>query len=252
VKEVSSRSNPRFKLWLSLTEAKGLRQNHLCLVSGKKLIDEVLREAPESLEDFLLPPGSMPPPQLPIPATRLTAPLFKEVDVIGTKAPIAVVRTTPIEPWKFHAPRGLELVLALSDPANLGGVLRSAAAFGVKRVILTEECASPFLPKALRASAGTALKISFSRIGSLKTSQFDSEVFGLDMTGENLSGFKWPQNGLLVLGEEGQGLPSTLAIKRLMIPMAPGVESLNAMVAASLALYSYALQHPVGLEQRGT
>lgn len=245
MKEISSRINPRFKLWLSLTETKGLRQNHLCLVSGDKLVDEILTESPELVEHLILPPEAAPPSKAGVAMTRLAAPLFKALDVVGTRAPIAVVRTAPIQPWIPEPPRGLELVLALSDPANLGSLLRSAAAFGVHRVILTEECASPFLPKALRSSAGAALKLNLARTGPLKSLILTEEALGLDMDGENLCEFRWPKDSLLVLGEEGQGLPQVLPVKRLSIDMARGTESLNATVAASIALYSYSLQHPV-------
>lgn len=242
MKEITSRTNPRFKTWLSLTEARGIRQNQLCLVSGGKLVDEILRDSPGALEEFLLPPKVMPPSDLPVPATRLSAPLFKELDVIGTRLPIAVVRTPTVDNWIPKPAVGLELVLALSDPANLGGLVRSAAAFGVQRVILTEECASPFLPKSLRASAGSAFKMTFFRTGPLKAFESQGEVLGLDMEGEPLSSFNWPKDGRLILGEEGQGLPSSLGVRRIAIPMAPKIESLNATVAASIALYTYSRQ----------
>ena len=64
-------------------------------------------------------------------------------------------------------------------------------------------------------------------------------ILALDMHGKNLGTFTWPRNARLLIGEEGQGVPASKAFEFLSIPMAREVESLNATVAASIALYSY-------------
>lgn len=242
--EITSRTNPRFKRWLSLTESRGIRKEGLCLLSGKKLVNEILQSHSDSVVELLLPPKVDIPHGARCQTIRLTSELFKEIDVIGTRQPIAVVKTPDIPEWRQEKPNGLEVVAALSDPGNLGGLLRSTHAFGVRRVILTEECASPFLPKATRASAGISLQMQFAHAPSIKSLELNNTGIGLDMNGEDLSQFSWPKNALLVLGEEGQGLPQNLNLKKLKIPMQAGTESLNAMVAASIAMYSYASQHP--------
>lgn len=243
--EITSRTNPRFKRWLSLTESKGIRKEGLCLLSGKKLVNELLQSRPELVVEILLPPKGDALNAFDGPQVRLTSELFKEIDVIGTRSPIAVVKTSNIPEWQQTETRGLEVIAALSDPGNLGGLLRSAHAFGVRRVILTEESASPFLPKTLRASAGISLNMEFAYAPSIKNLELKNSAIGLDMDGEDLNSFSWPANSLLVLGEEGQGLPDQLNLQRLKIPMRAGTESLNAMVAASIAMFAYASQHPV-------
>ena len=170
---------------------------------------------------------------------RLAAPLFKALDVIGTNSPLAVIAAPELARWSPAPPRGLELILALSDPNNLGACLRSAEAFGVSRVILTEECSSPYLPRALRASVGSSLRVPMVRTGRLSDLTL-SDVVGLDAGGTPLDQFAWPNDLYLALGEEGRGLPANLSGPRLSIPMRGAVESLNATVAASLALYAYA------------
>lgn len=235
--EISSSTNALYKKWLSLLEGRGLRKEGLCLVSGKKLVEECLRNTPDAVEQILLPP-KVEALNVRCKQARLSSALFKELDVIGTKAPIAVVRVPEIEPWAAHTPHGLELILALSDPGNLGSVLRSAEAFGVKRIILTEESASPFLPKSLRASAGASLRLKFFSAAKLESLKIQNAL-ALDMAGENIRTAQWPRDSYLILGEEGRGLPKNLELRRLSIPMQPGTESLNATVAASIALYVY-------------
>ncbi|HMN69900.1 MAG TPA: RNA methyltransferase [Bdellovibrionales bacterium] len=235
---IESRQNPKFKTWLSLLDSKGLKRQGQALVSGEKLVQELLRDRPEMVRDILLPPKATRPNTTRPNITRLSGPLFNLLDVLGTKSPLAVIQTPAIPDWEPEPPRGLELVVALGDPANLGALLRSAEAFGVTRVILTREAASPFLPKALKASALSSLRVKLARTAKSLAELELENAFGLDMDGESLTEFTWPEDMYLVLGEEGQGLPGGLEIKRLSVPMAGKVESLNATIAASLALYS--------------
>ena len=238
--EISSAQNPKFKTWLSLLESKGIRAERLALVSGSKVIEELLKQRPKDVEELLLPPKSDWTPPAKVRCTRLSSDLFKKLDVIGTRAPLAVVCAPDLEAWTPTKPQGLELVLALSDPSNLGACLRSAEAFGVSRVILTKECSSPFLPKCIRASSGSVFRVQMMTCGDLADFRANgADIVGLDMHGENLFGFAWPENLYLLLGEEGRGLPNGLCSKTLKIPMQAPVESLNATVAASVALAQF-------------
>ena len=123
--------------------------------------------------------------------------------------------------------------------------MRSALAFSASKVILTQEAAHPFLPKAVKASAGAVLTLPIYRqrrnLDEL-TSEAE-ELFALDMQGTPAHKMEWPKNLRLLLGEEGGGLPEgTRRLQKISIPTGP-IESLNATVAASIALYNYHLQH---------
>lgn len=234
--ELSSAQNAKFKRWESLLEAKGIKRESRALVSGLKLVQELLQSMPDRVEDLIYPPKADPLTD-DIRSTRLSSPLFKKLDVLGTHQPLAVVEISPVPEWTPGPPEGLELIVSLSDPSNLGALLRSAEAFGASHIILTQECASPFLPKAIKAASLSTFRVKLARTGSLKELRLE-RALGLDMEGESLQGFKWPKNCHLILGEEGQGLPLSLNVKRIRIPMAGAIESLNATVAASIALYS--------------
>jgi len=238
--EINSRQNVKFKTWLSLTEARGIKKSGLALISGEKLVQEFLRQNPSQAADLIYPPKAR---EIAAPKNvksySLSAPLFKSLDVLGTHAPLLCVRTPEIAEWKGGAPQGLELILALSDPGNLGALLRSAEAFGVTRVILTQESAMPFLPKTIRASSGAVLRISLCKFSLPLAEVTADSLYALDMNGTDIRQFQWPNDLYLVLGEEGRGIPPSLKTKTLTIPMARTVESLNAMVAASIALFSY-------------
>jgi TrmH family RNA methyltransferase len=241
--EITSAQNPKYRKWLSLLESKGIKKEKRCLVSGEKLVREFLQSWPALAEEILLPPkGKFDFGE--IHATKLSASLFKELDIIGTHQPLLVVKTPEIKVWDKKSPQGLEVVISLSDPSNLGALLRSAEAMNVNRVILSKECASPYLPRALKAASLSTFRLSMCVTDSVRELQLN-QAFGLDIKGENIASFVWPRDALIVLGEEGQGLPEGLKLRRLKIDMNPKTESLNATVAASLAMYSYRLRWPI-------
>jgi tRNA G18 (ribose-2'-O)-methylase SpoU len=179
----------------------------------------------------------------------LSRAIFDELDVSGTHDPLLLTRTPEILDADLSlAPVGLEILCALGDPSNVGALLRSAAAFGASRVVLLKECASPFHPKAVRAASASTLLTQLARGPSIRELPALNEarllagpILALDMHGKNLGTYKWPRDARLLIGEEGQGVPASQAFEFLSIPMAKDVESLNATVAASVALYSYSL-----------
>lgn len=243
---IESSDNPRAKLWASLLESRGLRRHRRFLLAGRKTVREALAQHPDRFETLLLPPGGdggdlTPPPGLE--RVQLGRALFERLDVSGTGQPI-LVGIVPEMPEIDLAqpPDGLELVCALGDPANLGALLRSAAAFGVARVILLADAAHPFHPKCLRAASNAQFALELRRGPAWSgLAGATGPILALDGQGEDLSGFAWPRDLRLILGEEGPGLPPGLAVRRLAIPTTGAVESLNATVAASLALYGHYL-----------
>jgi TrmH family RNA methyltransferase len=243
---IESPDNPSAKLWLSLLEARGLRKHRRFLLAGRKTVREALAQHPDRFEALLLPPNGQ-DGDLPLPAglerIHLGQALFDRLDLSGTGLPL-LVGIVPDMPMidLSRPPQGLELVCALGDPVNLGALLRSAAAFGVSRVILLADAAHPFHPKCLRAASNAQFALSLCRGPAWSgLARAAGPLLALDGQGEDLAGFAWPRDIRLVLGEEGLGLPPDLDVRRLAIPTTGAVESLNATVAASLALYGHYL-----------
>ena len=134
----------------------------------------------------------------------------------------------------------------LTDPRNLGAVMRSAAAFGAHGVFVPDRRAAGVTATAWRTSAGAAARVPVSRVTNLtralKTCQQEGFVVaGLDADGEtslyDLEAAVGPL--VLVVGSEGRGLSRLVGQScdlRVSSPMASEVESLNASVAAAVAL----------------
>jgi RNA methyltransferase, TrmH family len=240
---VESPQNPRFKTWEAALDGRGIRKTGCFLLAGRKTVPEALRLWPERFEAVLAPDeeafAALPvPPRLS--RVCLAKPLFERLDVSGTGFPLLAGRVPEMPPLDpAEPPQGLELVLALSDPNNLGAALRSAAAFDARRIVLMPQAAHPFHPRCLRAAANAPFALTL-----LKGPAWEALAAGagpllaLDGGGEDIDAFPWPDNARLVLGEEGQGVPAGLNARRLAIVTTGAVESLNATVAASLALHA--------------
>ena len=142
------------------------------------------------------------------------------------------------------------ICVGVVDPANLGGIIRCASAFGVDCLLLDETCTDPFARRVLRVSMGTALRVPVARThdvcGDLTALQrshgFELNALVLDESAESLASVKRPHRLALLVGNEGYGLtPDTIACcdRRVTIPMQPHTDSLNAVVATGVALYHF-------------
>ncbi len=138
----------------------------------------------------------------------------------------------------------------LQDPGNVGAVVRVAAAFGAAGVVASMESAHPLGLKALRASAGLALSLPFTRAPSAGIAQAlaGQPVYVLERGGEDVFALEdVPRDFVLVVGSEGKGPGAeaeAAATRRLGIPIDPDVDSLNAAVATGIAVA--ALRHAAG------
>ena len=163
------------------------------------------------------------------------------MDTFGTKHPIVLFKIPAPAFWRPEAGllSGCSLLVPFQDPENVGAVVRSAVAFDVDRIILLAESANPFHPKAVRASAGTVFSARLFQGPSLSGLPRDLPVIALAASGQPLAQTRFPQSFCLLTGMEGPGLPSRWRVDTVAIPMAPGVESLNAAVATAIALYEW-------------
>ncbi|MDR1242440.1 MAG: RNA methyltransferase [Deltaproteobacteria bacterium] len=254
--EIKSAQNPRYKTWLKLSDGRGIKKHAQALVAGRKFIEEILAFFPERVQGVL---AARPELELNLPANcpvyLLSAPLFATLDIYGIKEPVLLVSAPPPEAWpggrmeqplaetrgqysqQTPAQSGLTVFIPFQNPINLGTTIRSAAAFGATAVLL-REAATPYLPKALRASGPAIFQIPLYQGPSLaELAKLDLPIYALSPRGKNIFSFAFPPDAGLVAGLEGSGLDAYWPEeKRLSIPMRGQVESLNAAVAMSIAM----------------
>lgn len=239
VRLIESPANPQFKLWKSCLESQGIKKHGQLFLSGKKLVDEFLRDHKDKVVALI---GYGDIEAMDIPTYSISKNLFNELDLLGTGQALLLIEAPQLQAWRNTAPKGIEIFLALQDPGNVGAALRLAEAFSVSKVVCLKECAYPFHPKALKASSGSALKVPLFKGPSItELAAANADFLGLDKNGTLISEFQWPKNFRLVLGEEGRGLPAELKTQSLKIPIHENLESLNATSALSIALYAHSL-----------
>lgn len=133
------------------------------------------------------------------------------------------------------------LLDGVADPANVGAIIRTAAAAGYNTVYMTEDCADPFSPKATRCSMSGVFRVNIVRANlNDLLSVIELPICVADMNGQSVFDCKIGQNFCLVIGNEGHGVCAQLKEKAdftVSIPMQNGVESLNAAVSAGLLMY---------------
>jgi TrmH family RNA methyltransferase len=247
-------------------------------VEGTRLVEEALRsgcpihvvlfsESGERHHERLAP--LIDRPEMAFPTLRTTDRLFE--GLADTEHPQGVAALVKPRETSFDdlvrspdsACAPLLVVLAgVQDPGNVGTILRTAAAFGVTGAATAASgisgTASPFSPKALRASAGAALHIPILAGMSLAILLTQFRIAGIRTLASSVHEphdgeqpllapweVDWCQPVALLVGNEGAGLPEELertADARIRIPMASGIESLNAAAAAAVVFYEAARQ----------
>lgn len=142
------------------------------------------------------------------------------------------------------------LLESVRDPSNIGAIIRSAAAIGIDRLILSDDCADAYNAKAVRASMGTLFGQRIDRVGDLPGVVRQLQASGrrvyaaaLDPQAERLGGFAVRRGDCVIVGNEGHGLSQAILAatdKRVFIPMSDRAESFNAAVAAALLMWEFA------------
>jgi TrmH family RNA methyltransferase len=269
---ITSRDNKWLKQFRAALRGTGPQDGELIGVEGPKLVEEALRSGLEAEALLVSEAGDREAGQIldvagdsetGIPRSRVlrtTNKLFESV--AGTDTPQGVAALFRQREWGFDdILRGpgemggscpLVIVLAaVQDPGNVGTILRSAEAFGATGAVATRGTADPWSPKAIRASAGSALRLPILRgiaipvlLAQLKMAKV--KIYAASSAPRN-SGAKADlrEAAAIFVGNESSGVPAEVeraADAIISIPMAAAVESLNAGVAASLVLYEAARQ----------
>jgi TrmH family RNA methyltransferase len=174
--------------------------------------------------------------------------LFSKIsDTQTPQGVLAVLDKKEIKPIEKIEPKDVFVVLEnLQDPGNMGTIIRSCAAAGVKGLVTCGDCVDLFSPKTVRSSMGGIFHIQYKHFpGSDKAIAFFKEnkilTYALALTEDNTiyDIHRW-EGVALFIGNESNGLQKSTVEKcnrSVFIPMPGYSESLNAAVAASLAIY---------------
>jgi RNA methyltransferase, TrmH family len=245
VTSLTSRDNPKVKRWIRLAgDARYRRSEKRALIEGPHLVAAALQHGIRPVTVLVTEEGAANPEiaaLLPANAVVLGKGVFRAIVDSDTPQGLAAEIAIPAGTNKGDIPT--LFLEGIQDPANVGAILRSAAAFGIGRVVLDRACADAWSPRALRAGAGGHFVL-----GIAETDDLAAEIEAFKGTvactvprgGIALADAPLDRGTAWVFGGEGSGLSHETirrADLRVTIPMAPGTESLNVAGAAAICLY---------------
>ena len=265
---ISSRNNPTVKWAASLADKKGRECEKCFIAEGEKLTLEALRrglpvthifvnaEKDERINAILSEfEGDIRHENCRV--IYLSESAFSKIST--EKAPQGIISVIKyldffrnldiIYKEDFFISRGERALslYSLRDPGNLGAVIRSASAFGVKHIVLSSDSADIYNPKTVRAAMGTlfGVKITFvkdftSFIHAAKENGRNIYAAELSDGAKSVKEINLSGDDIFIIGNEGHGIPkeiSSICTSSVYIPISEGVESLNASVAAAVFMW---------------
>ena len=243
---ITSRKNTLVRRLRALASDRELRRSAgETVLDGVKLLGEALSSGCEVTALLLAEGAAVPAGLAPgTPVYRAPSEIVGYASpVLNSPGPVFSVALPRISP-----PESTESAVILEnvqDPGNVGTVIRAANAFGVGAVLLTGSCADPSSPRVVRATMGAAFRqcvIETDAEGAAETvRRWGLPLFGAALDSGAVDIRRLPRGGAAVaIGNEGHGLSEklkSLCDGLTMIPMAPGSESLNAAMAAVVAMW---------------
>lgn len=239
-KKITSLHHPLVKHLVKIRENKIYRETaQTVLVPGKKLVKELaVLHTPKTvfaLEESL--PFEVPPTHL------VTLDILKKVT--GLSAPEGILAEFPLpQPSSLEGKSFLLILDQITDPGNLGTILRTALALGWEGIFFLPGCVDPFNEKVIRSSRGACFRLPFE-IGNWEKVQematvLKAPVFLADLEGTPLNELTlYASRAFLILSNEAKGI-STFGEKagvKVTIPMPGSMESLNVAVAGGILMY---------------
>lgn len=256
---LTSRSNPTVVATAALKDKKFREREGLFLFEGFKLLDEAVRSGVELVRVFATENAAEKCSVIAPDSEIITVSESVYEKMSSEKSPQGVIcvakyidkihiinKIYNVE--DFSGPkRRILLLSSLRDPGNLGTVIRSAAAFGCEEMILSSDCADIYNSKTVRAAMGTLFRQRISYVPSLSDAIATMREAGYSVYSAVLDGAAVPLNEMtlgrgtaFVIGNEGHGISQEVvsaSTGTVYIPMAEGVESLNASAAAAVIMW---------------
>lgn len=243
MREISSLQHPLVKHLVKLRESREYRyETSRVVISGLKLIQELSSSRPFRtliLEEGFIPSFSCPAVEI----YSVPTAVLKKITGLVNPEPIAAELDMPLT-QDLSSLNYLLILDGISDPGNLGTLLRTALALGWEGAFLTPGSTDPFNEKAVRAAKGATFKLpvksgSWQELTALLQEK-KYTLYAADAKGKNFSECRISAPIALALGNEAHGLARelTAAAQLLAIPMSGPMESLNVASAGAILMYA--------------
>lgn len=234
-------SKNQLKLIRALGQKKQRKQLGQFLVQGEKNIVELLNST-MSVKHIFATPEFISEYSAILPAEKTVEASENELTKVSTlssnNAAIAVV---DIPTTQLTDLSGITLVLdGVSDPGNLGTIIRLADWYGVKQVICSEDCADTYNPKTISSTMGsfTRVNVTYQNLEKVLSNN-TLPVYGAYLGGESVHTKEYAKDCLLIMGSESHGIreaASCFVTDKVTIPAYGAAESLNVAMATGIIL----------------
>ena len=236
-------SKSQISLLSSLQHKKFRREHGLFMVEGYKSVTEFINSAYQVDTVYHTPAIA---PKLLNLSRKIN---FQEISlnevqkISSLKTPQEVIGLVKIPIWPVLNYKALEkkfsLVLdSVQDPGNMGTIIRTADWFGIQDIICSEDTVDVYNPKVVQATMGSLARVNVHYADLLTVlPQIKLPIFGAMLNGQNMYNTNFGTEGLLVMGNEGNGISAPieeLITSAVTIPRAGNAESLNVAIATAI------------------
>lgn len=242
---VNAVSNNKIKEITKLHQKKYREETGLFIAEGEKILEELISEKAEIIDVFAL-------KSFDISKYNIKATIIDEAAMKKLTTTSSVCEVLTVAKQKKHALseakklNKIALFEEISDPGNLGTIIRSAAAFGIEGIVLYGNCIDLYNSKVIRSAAGNFFKtpiFEIQKTQDLKNIFNDYEFIATALSKENNISLKdcaKLDKYVIMFGSEAKGLTKDLtkiADKNIKLEMKKNVESLNLSISASVIFY---------------
>ncbi len=252
---IDRQDDPRLEAYRHVGDPRWLLERGLFVAEGRFVVQRLVAHGGYAIESILVTPTASRGMEANAGAgvAVFVAPPPVLDGVTGFKfhrGCLAIVRRpAPVPVERFSAARRLVVLEGVGNPDNIGGLFRSAAALGADGVVLDRACADPLYRKAVRTSMGAVFRLPFATVESCPEALAHLKRLGFVTVGLSPSGRLTVDEFAATLGSEaplalaagaeGPGLTAAAMAEvneAVRIPIDPGSDSLNVVVAVSIAL----------------
>lgn len=240
IKEITSTENKIYKQTKKLLNRSERYKAKLFMAEGQRIVDDAVNAG---IAEYIFVSQTYNGVEYDLPVYRVSDKMFSTLsDTETTQGILAVCKMTYYNTEEIACDT-LLVCDGVSDPGNLGTLIRAAECSGVGGVVLLKGTVDPYCPKVVRSTMGSVFRVPvyFADVDDLKNALSDYSIVATVLDGStDLYEISFPKKTAVVVGNEAHGVSKAVAEMaqiRALIPMCGKSESLNASVAGSIVMY---------------
>ena len=240
IKEITSTENKIYKQTKKLLNRSERNKTKLFIAEGQRIVEDAVSA---NVAEYIFVSDNYNGTEYDLPVYKVSDKMFAALsDTETTQGIIAICRMTDYNIEETDCDT-LLVCDGVSDPGNLGTLIRTAECSGVGGVVLLKGTVDPYSPKVVRSTMGSIFRVPvyFADVDALDKHLTDYSIVATVLDGsKDLYDIEFPEKTAVVVGNEAHGVSKEVADMaqiRTLIPMCGNSESLNASVAGSIVMY---------------